>query len=149
MKNNDIQDTDFFMCAAFKQLLTASNHELEQKLGSKAHLAIAKYFITFPSKDFQNPAIIANHIATYCQQPGNENLQESWGQIYDRLDKDGIDIFVKKSRDPGEEADEPPNTQRIITNEARDICQFLENWGKQILSQNNQGNQDDSNSKQP
>lgn len=147
MNNSDIQDTDLLMCAAFQEILTASKDELEQKLNSKAHLAIAKYFIKLPSKDFQNPAVMANHIAEYCQQPGNENLQDWWGEIYDKLDEDGIDIFVKKSRDPGEEADEQPNTQRIITNESRNICQYLEDWAKEVFSQDKQGNQDDFNSK--
>ncbi|GAA6617561.1 hypothetical protein [Scytonema sp. NUACC26] len=90
---------------------------------------------------------MANHIAAFCQQPENENLQEWWGDIYDRLDEDGIDIFVKKSRDPGEEADDEAETKRILTNEGRDIGKYLELWAKEVLSQNHQGNKNASNSK--
>lgn len=147
MNNIDIQDTDFFMLKAFKEILTSPKDKLEQKLGNQAHIAIAKYLHLLPLKDFQNPAVMANHIAAYCQQPGNENLQSWWGEIYDRLDEDGIDIFVKKSRDPSEEADDEPEPQRIITNEGRDICQNLEDWAKDTLNQESQGNEDGSNSK--
>ncbi|MFN6571101.1 hypothetical protein [Dendronalium sp. ChiSLP03b] len=147
MNNSDIQDTDFFMCEAFKQILTSPKVELEQKLGSGASHVIANYLTTLPSEDFQDPAIMANRIAAFCQRPENKNLQDWWGEIYDRLDEDGIDIFVKKSRDPGEEADDEPETTQIITNEGRDICQYLERWAQEVKSQDTQGNQDDSNSK--
>jgi len=147
MNNIDIQDADVFMCAAFKQILTSPKDELEQKLGSNACLAIAKYLQSLPLNDLHNPALMANHIAAYCQQPGQENLQSWWGEIYDRLDEDGIDKLVKKSLDPSEEADDEPETQRVITNESRDICKYLEDWAKDTLNQDSQGNEDDANSK--
>lgn len=151
MNNNDIQDTDFFMCQAFYQILTSPLDELEQKLGSKAHIDIAKHFIALPSEAFKNSAVMANRIAEYCQKPGNENLQEWWGEIYDRLDEDGIDNFVKKSRDPSEEADDEaddePESRRFLTNQSRDICKYIEEWAKDTYAQNNQGHQDDAKSK--
>ena len=146
MNNSDIQKIDFFMCAAFKQILTSPKDELEQKLGRNAHIAIAKYLQSLPLNDLHNPAIMKNHIAIYCQQKGNETLHQWWGEVYRGLHKDGIDKLVKKSLDPSEEADDEPETQRVITNEGRDICKYLEDWAKDTLNQENQGNKDDYNS---
>lgn len=147
MSNNDIQYTDFFICQAFYQILTSPLDELEQKLGSKAHIEIAEHFIRLPPEDFQNSAVMANRIAAYCQQPGNESLQEWWGEIYDILDEDGINKMLKQSLDPGEEADDEPETQRFLTNQSRGICKCIKKWAEDNSAQNNQGHQDDAKSK--
>lgn len=147
MNSNNMTDTDTLMCEAFKQILTSPVSQLEQKLGSEARFAIANYLNSLPSKDFQEPAVMANKIAVFCQLTENKTLQDWWGEIYETLNEDGIDKVIKKSRDPGEEADDEPDTQKILTNEGRDICQYLERWAQEVKSQDNQGNQDGSNSK--
>ena len=144
-----IEDSDFFMCEAFRQIATASDAELERQLdvnGSTVRLAIARYLSGLPLTDFQNPAVMANRIAEFCQKPGCERLEEWWGDLYNQLDTDGIDAVLKTSLDPGEEADDEPETQRTLTNEGRDICQQLERWAKEVESQNHPGNQNASNS---
>ncbi|MEQ9483367.1 hypothetical protein [Coleofasciculus sp. F4-SAH-05] len=135
-----IKDSDIFICEAFKQILNQPAVELEKTLGSQMPGDIRLYLRQLPSEDYQNPAAMANHITEFCQQPGNEALDEWLGEIYDGLDTDGIDKLVKKTGDPGEEADAPTETNRILINEARDICQYLQNWATQQLNQRNQGN---------
>ncbi len=146
MNENDtlIQDSDFFICKAFKEIITARN-ELENKLGSQARLAIDKYLVKLPSEDFKDPSVMANHITAFSQRSGNESLNEWLGEIYDRLDESGIEKILKKMGDPGEEADAEPQIRRNITNEARDICKDIEIWAKQERD-NNQSDRNDSNS---
>lgn len=143
MSDSDIliSDSDIFICEAFKQILANPPAQLEQKLGSQAPLAIATYLTRLPSEEQLDPAAMANHITAFCQLEGNEDLEEELGKIYDRLDKDGIDKLVKKTGDPGEEADAPTETGRMLTNEGRDICQSLQHWATEVLNQNSQGNQ--------
>ena len=57
------------------------------------------------------------------------------------LDEDGIDKLVKKTGDPGDEADAPTETSRMLSNEGRDICQSLQSWATEVLNQSNPGNQ--------
>ncbi|MFP4124737.1 MAG: hypothetical protein ACLFWI_27815 [Coleofasciculus sp.] len=135
-----ITDSDIFICEAFKQILTQPLVELEKTLGSQMPYDIHLYLRQLPSDDYQNPAVMASHITDFCQQPGNEALNEWLGDIYDCLDANGIDKLVKKTGDPGEEADAPTEPNRILINEGRDICQYLQNWATQQLNQTNQRN---------
>lgn len=143
MSSSDIsiRDSDIFICEAFKQILANSPAEIEQKLGSQASPAIANYLTQLPSADKLNPAAMANHITAFCQRLGNETLKEWLGETYDRLDQDGINNLVKKTGDPGDEADAPTETSRMLSNEGRDICQSLQSWATEVLNQNSQGNQ--------
>ena len=36
-------------------------------------------------------------------------------------------------------ANSPAETDRMLTNEGRDICQFIQTWATEELNQNNQG----------
>lgn len=139
MSSNDISisDSDFFICKAFKQLLADSPAELDQQ----TRLNIAAYLTQLPPADQFEPTAMANHITEFCQQLGNEDLNEWLGEIYDRLDEDGIDKLVKKTGDPGDEADAPIETNRRLLNEGRDICQSLQTWATEVLNQSNQRNQ--------
>lgn len=136
-----INDSDILICQAFKQLLINPPVELEEKLGSQARLAIATCLAQLPPEDKLDPDKMANHIAEFCQQPGNEELEECLGDIYNSLDKDGISNLLKKTNDPGDNADISTETTRMLTNEGRDICQFLQGWAAEELNQSNQGNQ--------
>lgn len=137
-----INNSDIFICEAFRQILTDTPAELEEKLGSQGRLAIATYLRQLPPEDQLNPDAMANHITKFCQQLGNEDLKEWLGNIYDRLDEDGIEKLVKKTGDPGDEADAPPEEDRnILQNEGRDICQSLQHWADEVQNQSNQGNQ--------
>ncbi|HEY9801662.1 MAG TPA: hypothetical protein V6D25_14995 [Leptolyngbyaceae cyanobacterium] len=152
MNNNNFTDTDTLMCKAFKEIVALPASEIEQKLGSEARVSIANYLNNLPAQDFQNPNVMANHISVFCLSPENKNLRDWWREIYYRLNKDGINKIVKKSLDPGEEADDEPETQNLISNEGRDICLYLERWAQEVKnqdnqSQDNQGNKDGSNSK--
>ena len=139
MSSSDISisDSDIFICEAFKEILADSPAELDQQ----TRLNIATYLTQLPSADQFDPSLMANHITAFCQQPGNEALKEWLGEIYDRLDEDGIDKLVKKTGDPGDEADAPTETRRMLSNEGRDICQSLQNWATEVLNQSNPGNQ--------
>lgn len=134
-----ISDSDIFICEAFKEILANSPAEQDKNLDSPARFAIASYLTQLPSVDKLDPSVMANHITAFCQRSGNENLKEWLGEIYDRLDEDGIDKLVKKTGDPGEEADAPTETDRMLTNEGRDICQFIQTWANEELNQNNEG----------
>ncbi|MGK7874624.1 MAG: hypothetical protein AB4426_15355 [Xenococcaceae cyanobacterium] len=145
MNDSDTIISDFYICEAFKQILTASSAELEQKLDSQARQKIATYLVQLPSEDKLNPGTMANHITAFCQQPGNKNLYEWLGDIYDRLDKDSIDKILKKTGDPGEEADEQTETPRMLIQRGRDICQDLQRLATEVQNQSNQGTQNASN----
>ncbi len=135
-----IRDHDIFICEAFKQILNQPPVELEKTLGSQMPGDIRLYLRQLPSEDYLNPAAMANHITEFCQQPGNEALNEWLEKIYGCLYADGIDKLVKKTGDPGPDVDAPTETKRILINEGRDICQYLQNWATQQLNQTNQGN---------
>ncbi len=140
--SDDINDGDIFICEAFKQILVNPPAELEQRLGSQARLAIATHLAQLPPEYQLDPAAMANHITEFCQRPGNEDLKEWLGEIFDRLDKDGIDKLDKQTLDPDDEADAlPPRDIIVLNNESRDIWQSLQKWATEELNQNNQGNQ--------
>ena len=147
MSENDIliENSDFFICKAFKEIITEGN-ELENKLGSQARLAIVNYLVELPSEEYENPSAIANHISAFCQRSGNESLYKWLLEIYNRLDETGIEKILKKTGDPGEQAEAPPQMKRIILNEARDICQELERLAKEEKDNNNQSDRNESNS---
>ena len=79
---------------------------------------------------------MANHIASFCQQPDHETLHNWLGKIYKRLNGDGIDRLVKKTGDPGDEGDDEPEKIRLIRQKSRDICQELQ----QIVVERTQSN---------
>lgn len=143
MSSSDIsiRDSDIFICEAFRQILANSPAEIEKKLNRQPSPAIAKYLTQLPPADKLNPAAMANHITAFCQRLGNEDLEEWLGEIYDGLDQDGINKLVKKTGDPGDEADAPTETSRMLSNEGRDICQSLLTRATEVLTQTNQGNQ--------
>ncbi|EDX77624.1 hypothetical protein MC7420_2948 [Coleofasciculus chthonoplastes PCC 7420] len=128
------------ICQAFGQMLENSTTELEEKLTTNTRVAIARYFTQLPEEDRLNPSIMAIKIGHFCYSPGHENLKKWLLRIYNRLGIDDIQKVVKKTGDPGEEADAPTETNRILINEARDICQYLQNWATQQLNQTNQRN---------
>ncbi|BAI91339.1 MULTISPECIES: hypothetical protein [Limnospira] len=134
MSNSDIQmsESDFFICVAFHEMLGLSGTEEQQKLDRETAISIADYLTKLPPEDKLNPAAMANHITAFCQQPGNEQLKEWFGEIYDRLDEDGIDKLVKKTGDPGKKAYGLPITGRDIENEGRDACQDIQKWATEI-----------------
>ncbi len=148
MSNNDIlieDSSDLFICKAFYEIITAGK-ELENKLGNQARLAIVNYLVEIPSEEYQDPSAIANRITAFSQRSSdNENLNEWLGEIYDRLDETGIEKILKKTGDPGEEADEDPQMTNNISNEARDICKDIKRWAKEERD-NNQSDRNDSNS---
>ena len=140
-----MSDSDLVICQAFHQILATPPAELEQKLGSQAHLAIATYLTQLPPQDHLDATAMAKHIGEFCHQPGNEALDE-WFldiflDIYKSLGADDIQKQIKNTKDPGDEADAPTETSRMLSNEGRDICQSLQNWATEVLNQSNQGNQ--------
>ncbi|MEQ8382286.1 MAG: hypothetical protein RH949_07950 [Coleofasciculus sp. A1-SPW-01] len=128
------------ICQAFGQMLENSTTELEEKLTTNTRVAIARYFTQLPEEDRLNPSIMAIKIGHFCYSPGHENLKIWLLRIYNRLGIDDIQKVVKKTGDPGEEADAPTEPNRILINEGRDICQYLQNWATQQLNQTNQRN---------
>ena len=87
---------------------------------------------------------MADHITAFCEKPGNERLYEWLGEIYDRLDEDGIDKLVKKMGDPDDEVDNKPIPTRMLNNEGREICQDLQNWATEIEQKQNRLTEDDN-----
>ena len=96
MNDNEIliEDSDFFICKAFQEIITSGN-KLEEKLGSQARLAIVKYLRELPLEDYEDPAVMANRITAFSQLSGYEILNEWLGDIYDRLDESGIEKLLK------------------------------------------------------
>lgn len=159
MNDNDtsINDSDILICQAFKQILTNSPIKMKEKLTNQVGFTIATYLAQLPLEEKLDPAKMANHITEFCQRPGNEYMEECLGDVYDSLDMDGIDNLVKKTGDPGDNVDDSAEIKRMLANEGRDICQFLQDWaseelqqsnqnGAKVVNQNNQGNQNVSNS---
>ncbi|AVH66190.1 hypothetical protein [Nostoc sp. 'Peltigera membranacea cyanobiont' N6] len=143
MNDNDtfVNDSDILICQAFKQILTNPPVKLEEKLSNQVRFTIATYLAQLPLEEKLDPAKMANHITEFCQQPGNEYIEESLGDVYDSLDQDGIDNLVKKTGDPGDNVDDSTEIKRMLANEGRDICQFLQGWANEELQQRNQINQ--------
>jgi hypothetical protein len=144
---SEITESDVFICKAFEQILKTPRTELNAKLGDKGCLAIANYLTQIPVDDRLHGSIMANYITAFCQQPGNEVLYEWLGKIYDQLDIDGINNILKKTGDPGDEADQPSDNGDDLKNEGRDICLFLQDWAKETLKSDNSENQNGSDSK--
>lgn len=141
-----MSDSDFVICQAFHQILAASPAELEKKkLDKKTHLAIATYLTQLPPQDHLDVTAMAKHIGEYCHQPGNEALDEWFLDIYNSLGADDIQKQIKNTKDPGDEADAPTQTSRMLSNEGRDICQSLQSLATEVLNQGDQGNQNASN----
>jgi hypothetical protein len=143
MNNNDtfINDSDTLICKAFKQILTNPPIKMKEKLTNQIGFTIATYLAQLPLEEKLDPAKMANHITEFCQQPGNEYMEECLGDVYDSLDMDGIDNLVKKTGDPGDNVDDSAETKRMLANEGRDICQFLQVWANEEIKQSNQVNQ--------
>nr|WP_019488107.1 hypothetical protein [Kamptonema formosum] len=141
-----ISDSDFFICEAFSQILASPPAELAEKFGSETPLAIANYLQNIPPAEQLDSAAMANYITAFCQKPGNENLNERLGEIYDSLDEDGIDKLVKKTGDPDDIATAISQNPRQRINESRDICQSLQSWANNVRNQTNQRNQNATNS---
>jgi hypothetical protein len=159
MNDNDtsINDCDILICQAFKQLLTNPPINVKEKLTNQVGVTIATYLAQLPLEEKLVPAKMANHITGFCQRPGNEYMEECLGDVYDSLDMDGIDTLVKKTGDPGDNVDDSAEIKRMLANEGRDICQFLQDWaseelqqshqnGANVVNQNNQGNKNVPNS---
>lgn len=130
MTHNNTIISDCYICEAFKQILTAT------ELTSKERQEIMSYLTKLPSEDKPDPAKMANHIAAFCQQTGHENLYQQLVSIYNSLDGDGINQLVKKTGDPGEEADDESETTRLITQKSRDICLELQQLAEEAQEQN-------------
>lgn len=137
-----MNDSDFFICAAFRELLVNPSPEYQEKITPKTANSIAQYLSQLPAEDRQNPPVMANHITAFCQQPENEELYEWLGEIYDRLDTDGIDTLVKKTGDPSDEADSESIAERMLYNESRDICDDLQKWADE--QEKDSGNKNDT-----
>ena len=148
----EITESDFFICKAFEQILKTPRTELNAKLGDKGYLAIANYLTQIPVDDCLDGSKMANYITAFCQQPGNKVLYEWLGKIYDQLDIDGINNILKKTGDPGDEADQPSDNVDVLKvdvlkNDSRDICLFLQDWAKETPKSDNPENQNGSDSK--
>lgn len=140
MNDNDtsINDSDILICQAFKQILTNPPIKMKEKLTNQVGFTIATYLAQLPLEEKLDPAKMANHITEFCQRPGNEYMEECLGDVYDSLDMDGIDNLVKKTGDPGDNVDDSAEIKRMLVNEGRDICQFLQGWASEELQQSNQ-----------
>ncbi len=145
MRNSHTTTSDYYICKAFKTILTASSDTFKQKLDTPSYQDIYSYLDGLPETDKNEPEKMANYITSFCEQPGNETLYDWLGEIYDQLDEDGIDQLVKKTGDPPEEADDTPEMERLITQKSRDICQELPKLAAE-KAQNNSEEQHDSNS---
>lgn len=143
----EITESDFFICKAFEQILKTPRTELNAKLGDKGYFAISNYLTQIPVDDCLDGSKMANHITAFCQQPGNEVLYEWLGKIYDQLDIDGINNILKKTGDPGGEADQPIDNLDGLENDSRDICLFIQDWAKETPKPDNPENQNGSDSK--
>lgn len=140
-----INDSDIFICEAFKKILDAPPAQMEEKLGSQARLAIASFLTQLPPADQLNASIMANHITAFCEP--NKILKEWLKKNYLLLNKDGITKIVKTNLDPGDEADAPPVVNAdMLANKGRDICQDMQRWAAEFPSPSNQGNQNESKS---
>lgn len=124
----NMNNSDFFICKAFREMLIGVDTENKLQLDSETVVSLANYLAQIPPAEQLQLSVMANRITKFCQQPGNEQLSECLGQIYDRLDRDGIDKLVKKTGDPGETADDSSQAKQILDNEGRDICDFLQQW---------------------
>ena len=148
----EITESDVFICKAFEQILKTPRTELKAKLGDKGYLSIANYLTQIPVDDCLDVSKMANYITAFCQQPGNKVLYEWLGKIYDQLDIDGINNILKKTGDPGDEADQPSDNADVLKvdvlkNDSRDICLFLQDWAKETPKSDNPENQNGSDSK--
>ncbi|NER38969.1 MAG: hypothetical protein F6J93_34270 [Oscillatoria sp. SIO1A7] len=133
-------DSDIFICEAFRQILVSPAAEVEEKLTGARRMAIANYLMEIPQGDKLDPEEMADHIAAFCELPGNEDLERWLGENYDRLDPEGINQIVKKTGDPGDEADAPPKQNRpILSNEGRDICEELQRWAREERDKQSKG----------
>jgi hypothetical protein len=128
--------SDLYICEAFKEILTTPPAGFQQVINTLSYQDIITFLVKLPPGDRSDPGKMANHIASFCEQPGRETLQNWLGEIYDRLDGDGIDKLVKKTGDPGDEADDEPKKMRLIVQKSRDICQELQ----QIVAAQTQSN---------
>jgi hypothetical protein len=122
----NMNNSDFFICKAFREMLIGVDTENKLQLDSETVVSLANYLAQIPPAEQLQPSVMANHITKFCQQPGNEQLNEWLGEIYDRLDEDGIDKLVKKTGDPGETADDSSQAKQILYNDSRDIFDFLQ-----------------------
>ena len=147
MSERSSQTRDVYTCEALRQILTAYTNNQEQKIDSAVYEQLFAYLQQLPSEDFHEPARMANHITSFCQQPENKILYEWLGEIYDRLDDNGIEKIVKQTLDPGDKADKEPDSSRIIQQKGRDICQNLERLVGEWQEQNNREQQNTSKSK--
>lgn len=148
MKQNDIaiQERDFYLCCAWQKIIDLPVDELAKELGDTESLTTAKdYFSNLTSENYQNPKIIANQIAAFCNRSEHKSFNKILKEFYQTLDPDAIPDPLKTKKDPGEDAEASPPSERNITNEARDICQEIEKWAKQEQD-NNQSEQNDSDS---
>ena len=117
---------DFYICKAFKEIVSTSPATFHHSITNPSYQDVRDYLAQLPQSDRKDPAKMANHITGFCQQTGHEALYDWLGNIYDRLDSDGINSLVKKPRDPGDEADDEPGDIRLIRQKSRDICQDLQ-----------------------
>ncbi|MBW4679430.1 MAG: hypothetical protein KME19_04865 [Microcoleus vaginatus WJT46-NPBG5] len=140
-------NSDIFICEAFRQILATPLSELEEKFGKEVPLIIAEYLQNIPPAEKLDSAVMANHITAFCQKPGNENLYEWFGEIYDSLDEDGLDKLEKKTGDPDDIATAPTENPGLLYNESRDICQSLQDWAKNVPNPSTQENQNDTSPK--
>jgi hypothetical protein len=136
--------SNLYICEAFKEILLTPPAEFQQIVITPSYQNIIAYLAQLPQTEQNEPAKMANHIASFCQQPNNKNLYDWLRKNYARLNQDGINTLVKNSRDPGEEADDEPETMRLILQKSRDICQELQQLAAG-QTQSNPENQDESN----
>ena len=147
--DTEMNDRDDFICEAFGQILAGSATE-SRRLNPETARAITTYLAQLPPEDQLKPAVMANHITAFCLQPGNEELDEWLGEVYDRLDPEGIQNVVKKTGDPDDTADGPSKMPRKEDNEGRDICLKLQTLVRQIQDQDqNQSQTPNQNDNQP
>lgn len=122
---------DILICQAFDRLLSTPSTEFEAKLGSQIPLTIAKYIAELPPEEIFDSSVMANRISEFCERPENEALDDWFLDIFNSLAKDDIQTLVKKTGDPGDEADAPIKSQ--TPNEVRDAGVSLAKWSLEIL----------------
>ena len=148
-QNQEINSRQVLSLLAFKELLKNPPAELYNSIGEEGFLEIAKFLSNIPPEDQLNPAVMVKHIGSYCYQYGHEFLKKFYLKTYQSINSEDIQAVVKKTGDPDEKADGPSIAKRMLYNESRDICNYLQKWAAS-KNQNNPENQaENQNEQQP
>ncbi len=127
--NHEINLRQVLSLRAFQELLKNPPTELyNNSIGETGFQEIANFLTRISPECRLNPSAMVKHIGSYCYQPGNEVLKKFYLKTYSSINSEDIQAVVKKTGDPDEAADGPPQAKRMLYNEGRDICDFLQKW---------------------